>query len=247
MGRNYDGGTATRGIRERIEQRACALMVELAPSARRRPRSACCGRARRRVTRARARRPRAAKREPPSGARSRAARSHPPVSRGRCSATVRCGKRLSAARCETNDTSVRRKSRMTRGAGDGEIDAVRDHSPTRRRLEPCEQPQERRLTATGDTDESGHRGPRDLGVDLVKRLDDAGLDGIELADALDEQHRLRQRAAPLPLRRGSRMLRRRRRPPQPRARAVQATQRAATRARRGVPTVCTAAVDRRAR
>ena len=173
--------------------------------------------------------------------------SHPPASRGRCSATVRCGKRLSAARWETNDTCVRRKSANDRGAGGGEIDAVRDHSPARRRLEPCEQPQQRRLTAARDADERGHRRARDLGVDVVQSLDDAGLDGIALADVLDEQHRLRQRAAPLRLRRGSRMLRRRRRPAQPRARAVQTTQRAATRARRGVPTVCTAAVDRRAR
>ena len=129
----------------------------------------------------------------------------------------------------------------------GEIDAVRDHAPARRRLEPCEQPQQRRLTAARDADERGHRRARDLGVDVVQSLDDAGLHGIALADVLDEQHRLRQRAAPLRLRRGSRMLRRRRRPGRPRARAVQRMQRAATRARRGAPTACTAAVDRRAR
>ena len=211
----------------------CALVVELRASVRRRPRSACCGRARRRVRRARARRPRAARREHPGGARSRAARAtrlcRREGARRRSGAGRGC--LLRAAR----RTSTCRAAKVANGRGAAAVRST--PSATTRPRVGASSPASNRSSVDFPLPETPTSAvtaaPRDLGVDLVQSLDDAGLDGIALADALDEQHRLRQRAAPLRLRRGSRMLRRRRRPPRPRARAVQTTQRAATRARRG--------------
>ena len=84
---------------------------------------------------------------------------------------------------------VRRKPRMAAGAGGRQIDAVRDHAPACRRLEPREQPQQRRLTAAGDTDERGH-GARGISASTSCRASTTPAShGIPLADVLDEQHR----------------------------------------------------------